>query len=320
MSTDTIFICYSNKDAKFAKDLANSLIKSGANVWIDSLHGQDDDDLIEAAIKSAKLVLIVTSENALNDETLKQEKDFARDNNVDRLLLKIDSCDTSGKMRWKKLPSIDFSSNQSEGMRILFEKLKLEESKGIKEVQTSKIKEQPDTPDNVTTTAINAPKPIEIQNVDSNADNTQMKDPDLARKESLLVSTDEIESVRSLFKKQIKESKIAIGLFIAASVVISVVVIVIFKFDIFSTTEVSEVASTAENTYDKLTKFFPAVGAILPNAFSGISASKIKDKKKRLAIIDKLERTRDRIKNNLSGTPESEIKALEEKLEELITL
>ena len=135
-----------------------------------------------------------------------------------------------------------------------------------------------------------------------------------------MVSTDEIESVRLLFKKQIKESKIAIGLFIAASVVISVVVFVIFKFDIFSNAEVVDVASTAENTYDKLTKFFPAIGAILPNAFSGISASKIKDKKKRLAIIDKLERTRDRIKNNLQGTPESEIKALEEKLDELITL
>ncbi len=74
MSTETIFICYSNKDAKFANDLANTLIKAGANIWIESLHGQDDDDAIEAAIKSAKLVLIVTSENALTDETLKQEK------------------------------------------------------------------------------------------------------------------------------------------------------------------------------------------------------------------------------------------------------
>jgi hypothetical protein len=318
MSTETIFICYSNKDSKFANDLANKLIKVGANVWIESLHGQDDDDVIEAAIKSAKLVLIVTSENALTDETLKQEKDFARANNVDRLLIKIDSCDTSSKMRWKSLPKIDFSGDNPEAMKALFDKLKLT---GVKEVikSDSLVKEPKSITENIEIPETVTPE-IKVENIDTSTTIAETNDPDLARKESLLVSSDEIESVRSLFKKQIKESKIAIGLFIAASVVISVVVFVIFKFDIFSTEEISDVASTAENTYDKLTKFFPAVGAVLPNAFSGISASKIKDKKKRLAIVDKLERTRDRIKNNLSGTPESEIKALEEKLEELITL
>lgn len=317
MSTETIFICYSNKDAKFANDLANTLIKAGANIWIESLHGQDDDDAIEAAIKSAKLVLIVTSENALTDETLKQEKDFARANNVDRLLVKIDSCDTSGKMRWKSLPTVDFTSNRTEAMKVLFEKLKLNDVQNIKKSTT---KEKLDTKENVEMPAIDVPETAVKNITESNVNSTESKDPELARKESLLVSSDEIESVRSLFKKQIKESKIAIGLFIAASVVISVVVFVVFKFDLFSSDQVADVASTAENTYDKLTKFFPAVGAVLPNAFSGISASKIKDKKKRLAIIDKLERTRDRIKNNLQSTPESEIKALEEKLEELITL
>ncbi len=319
MSTETIFICYSNKDAKFANDLANTLIEAGANIWIESLHGQDDDDAIEAAIKSAKLVLIVTSENALTDETLKQEKDFARANNVDRLLIKIDTCDTSSKMRWKSLPKIDFSSNKSEAMKTLFDKLKLTGGQEIKKSEGS-IKEPLSTTENVEIPEISAPEIKVEKNIDTNTKSAKSNDPELARKESLLVSSDEIESVRSLFKKQIKESKIAIGLFIAASVVISVVVFVIFKFDLFSSEQVADVASTAENTYDKLTKFFPAVGAILPNAFSGISASKIKDKKKRLAIIDKLERTRDRIKNNLQSTPESEIKALEEKLEELITL
>ena len=319
MSTESIFICYSNKDAKFANDLANSLTKAGAKVWIESQHGQDDDDAIEAAIKSAKLVLIVTSENALKDETLKQEKDFARANNVDRLLVKIDACDTSGKMRWKSLPTIDFSGNQSEGMKKLFEKLELKGSPGSNQQKTETIPEKAKDENSTSTEVSPTPVTVEIKE-DITSDSNSSSDPDLVRKESLLVSKDEIESVRSLFKKQIKESKIAIGLFIAASVVISVVVFVIFKFDIFSTEDISEVASTAENTYDKLTKFFPAVGAILPNAFSGISASKIKDKKKRLAIVDKLERTRDRIKNNLKGTPESEIKALEEKLEELLTL
>ena len=319
MSTESIFICYSNKDAKFANDLANSLTKAGAKVWIESQHGQDDDDAIEAAIKSAKLVLIVTSENALKDETLKQEKDFARANNVDRLLVKIDACDTSGKMRWKSLPTIDFSGNQSEGMKKLFEKLELKGSPGSNQQKTETIPEKAKDENSTSTEVSPTPVTAEINEDITNASNSS-SDLDLVRKESLLVSKDEIESVRSLFKKQIKESKIAIGLFIAASVVISVVVCVIFKFDIFSTEDISEVASTAENTYDKLTKFFPAVGAILPNAFSGISASKIKDKKKRLAIVDKLERTRDRIKNNLKGTPESEIKALEEKLEELLTL
>ena len=319
MSTESIFICYSNKDAKFANDLANSLTKAGAKVWIESQHGQDDDDAIEEAIKSAKLVLIVTSENALKDETLKQEKDFARANNVDRLLVKIDACDTSGKMRWKSLPTIDFSGNQSEGMKKLFEKLELKGSPGSNQQKTETIPEKAKDENSTSTEVSPTPVTVEIKE-DITSDSNSSSDPDLVRKESLLVSKDEIESVRSLFKKQIKESKIAIGLFIAASVVISVVVFVIFKFDIFSTEDISEVASTAENTYDKLTKFFPAVGAILPNAFSGISASKIKDKKKRLAIVDKLERTRDRIKNNLKGTPESEIKALEEKLEELLTL
>ena len=318
MSADKIFICYSNKDSKFANDLANKLIISGAKVWIESLHGNDDDEVVEEAIKTSKIMLIITSEYALKDETLKQEKDFARHNNIDRLLVKIDSCNTAGKMRWK-LSTIDFTGNQSEAFKKLLDKLEIQ-SNDNSNIANNKVNQNTEATISNNVTENNSNEKVETKVEEIISEKNEINNPEIAKKASLLVSTEEIESVRALFKKQIKESKVAIGLFVAASVIIGVLVFVIFKFDLFSAEQAKEVATTAETTYDKLTKFFPAIGAILPNAFSGISASKISDKKKRLAIVDKLERTRDRIETNLNSTPESEIRALEEKLEELITL
>ena len=73
MTTDAVFICYSNKDVDKANEIATSLKKSDVNIWIKTVNGNDDDQ-IQEAIKTAKLILIITSNNALKDETLKQEK------------------------------------------------------------------------------------------------------------------------------------------------------------------------------------------------------------------------------------------------------
>ncbi|MBT8265802.1 MAG: toll/interleukin-1 receptor domain-containing protein [Bacteroidia bacterium] len=320
MSTESVFISYANKDAQFAKDFAKTLIKAGANVWIESIHGQDDDDVTGEAIQNSKIFLIITSEHALNDASVKQEKKEARRLGIQRILVKITPCNTS-KFRWNDLPLIDLTDNKEQGMKAILEKLNLEgasvphvETPVANETKPIEVSETPKEVEPQETEAVSEPVTVE-----PSTSTTESTSSDLARKQSLLVSEDEIETVRNMFKRQVRNSKMAIYTFAGVSVVIIVVAYVFFG-NYFSSDEIKEVAEGFEGTYDKLTKFIPAVGAILPNAFSGISASKINDKKKRIAIVDKLERTRDRYIDNLAGTSEAEIKALEEKLEELITI
>lgn len=322
MSTESVFISYANKDAQFAKDFAQTLIKAGAKVWIESIHGEDDDDVTAEAIKNSKIFMIITSEHALNDASIKQEKDYARGLGVERYLIKVSPCDTS-KFRWKGLPTVDLTQDKTQGMKKIFEKLNLSEdhlTEGDIKVEAAATPidkpEQVETPETSSETVIKE-EAVQVDQPSPSA--TGPTSDDLARKASLLVSEGEIETVRNMFKKQVRESKMAIYAFAGASVVI-IVVAYLFFGDYFSSDDAKEMAESAENAYDKLKKFFPAIGAVLPNAFSGISFSKINDKKKRIAIVDKLERTRDRYKHNLAGTTEADIKALEEKLEELITI
>jgi len=320
MSTGSVFISYANKDSQFAKDFANTLIKAGANVWIESIHGQDDDDVTAEAIKNSKLFLIITSGHALKDPSLKQEKDWARKNGIERFLVKIGPCDTS-KFRWGDLTTVDLTTDKAEGMKAILEKLNLSgEQVPEVSIKTETVTPQTQDPQPVEAQVTETPEPIiEPKVVEQPVTTAQPVSDDLTRKASLLVSEDEIETVRNMFKKQVRNSRMAIYSFAGISVAIILVAYFVFG-DYFSSEAAKDMAESAENAYDKLKKFFPAIGAILPNAFSGISASKINDKKKRIAIVDKLERTRDRYKDNLAGTSEAEIKALEEKLEELITI
>ncbi|MBN4057981.1 toll/interleukin-1 receptor domain-containing protein [Olleya sp. AH-315-K02] len=297
MTTESVFISYSSKDNKFASDLANILINSGANVWIDSINGQDDDEK-QKAIKSAKLFLIVTSNNALNDESLKQEKDFARDNNVESLLVKIKPCDTASKMRWQKLPCVDLTVNKEEGMRALLKKC------GAQNIVTKTIaipKEEQVAPLEI------VKNPLETQSTSSN-------DKESLRKESLLVSDDDINSVRTLVENRLRGAKQQTYIYIAGAVGLIILVLTNGSFQEMFATGKEEV----EGALGFIEKFYPGISAALPTVISGGAFKKLKEHKQNRALVDQIKSKRDRMKKAINTFSEPEIIKLEEDLEKLI--
>jgi hypothetical protein len=260
MSTESVFISYSNKDTEFATNLANSLTKAGANVWIESINGQNDEDVTAAAIKSAKLFLIVTSNNALDDESLKQEKDFARENKVDRILAKIEPCDTENKMRWQGLPCVDFSKNQQEGLNTILNKLNIRIEESLKEKVNIKIP-------NIETTPQTETQEIK-KTLPSNNE-------DFSRKLSLLISDDDINNTKSIVLNKLRDAKNQTYIYIAGAV--GLIIIVFFS-------EAGKAMFTAgkdgvDNVVGFLEKFYPGISAALPTVISGNAFKKLKEHK-----------------------------------------
>ncbi len=78
-------------------------------------------------------------------------------------------------------------------MKTLFDKLKLTGSQEIKKSEGS-IKEPLSTTENVEIPEMSAQEIKVEKNIDTNTKSAKSNDPELARKESLLVSNDEIEA------------------------------------------------------------------------------------------------------------------------------
>jgi TIR domain-containing protein len=303
MSTESVFISYSNKDAEFATNLANSLTKAGANVWIESINGQNNEDVTAVAIKSAKLFLIVTSNNALNDESLKQEKDFARENKVDRLLAKIEPCETENKMRWQSLPCIDFSKNQQEGLNTILNKLNVSTEENAKETVNIQIPNTENTPQ------------AEVQKIKETLEkHPPSTNQDLSRKLSLLISDDDINNTKSIVLNKLRDAKNQTYIYIAGAV--GLIIVVFFSEagkEMFTTGK-----EGVDNVVGFLEKFYPGISAALPTVISGNSFKKLKEHKKNVGLIDQLKSKRDRMKDAIETYSEPEIKKLEEDLESLI--
>jgi TIR domain len=303
MSTESVFISYSNKDTEFATNLANSLTKAGANVWIESINGQNDEDVTAAAIKSAKLFLIVTSNNALADESLKQEKDFARENKVDRLLAKIEPCETENKMRWQGLPCVDFSNNQQAGLQTILNKLNISTEENSKETVNIHIPNNESKPQTVVQEIKETPKKTPTSN-----------NEDFSRKLSLLISDDDINNTKSIVLNKLRDAKNQTYIYIAGAV--GLIIVVFFS-------EAGKEMFTAgkegvDNVVGFLEKFYPGISAALPTVISGNAFKKLKEHKKNIALVDQLKNKRDRMKDALDTYSEPEIKKLEEDLENLI--
>ncbi len=297
MTTDSVFICYSNKDTDSANSIANSLKSSGINIWIDTINGKDDD-AIQEAIKSSKQFLIITSQNALTDETLKQEKDFARKNNIDRILVKIDDCDIENKMRWDGLPCVDLTSNMEEGINTLIEKC----NGRVTVTKTSTKKEE--TPlKNDTISEASKPNP-------NNASN----DEDTLRKESLLVSDEDINSVKTIIESRLKGAKNQTYIYIAGAIGLIVLVLANGSFqEMFS-----EGKDKVDSALGFIEKFYPGITAALPTIISGGAFKKLKEHKQNIIVVDQIKNKRDRIKKAINSFSEPEIIKLEEDLEKLI--
>jgi len=291
MITDTVFICYSNKDVDNANEIDKALKNAGVNTWIKTINGIDDDD-IQVAIKSAKLFLIITSNNAFNDETLKQEKNYARVNNVDRQLLKIESCDTEDKMRWNTLPSVDYSANDDTWLQTILNKIKTstennEESSDIKRDVVTKSSASIEEENNV-----EVPKtpttPIKEEVPTTNVD------------EFLNELSEDFEYYRFKMTNQIKSSYYGLGALVTASVIL---LVGLYFWDGFQ--------EFMEKGQEKL-KYLGTVGGLIPSTLSTFSISKIKEKKKRRDGIDDFERILSRMKKGLVPNSKEHILDLED--------
>lgn len=307
MTTDSVFISYSNEDVDFANKIANSLKASGIDIWIDTINGKDDD-AIQEAIKSAKHFLIITSNNALNNETLSQEKNFARKHNVERTLVKIEACDTNSKMRWEGLPCIDLTSNFDEGLEVLLEKL------GGRKAVT---KSTPPLEKNETVekTADIKPEQKPVATETSKAtESPSLNNDELLRKESLLVSDDDIDSVRNVVEDRIKGAKNQTYIYIAGAVGLIVLVLTNGSFQEMFT----EGKDQIDGALGFIEKFYPGISAALPTVISGGAFKKLKEHKQNIIVIDQIKNKRDRIKKAINSFSEPEIIKLEEDLEKLI--
>lgn len=304
--TDSVFISYSNNDVDVANEIANTLKNNGINVWIDTINGKDDIAKQEA-IKSAKQFLIITSSNAINDETLVQEKDFARKNRVERILVKVEACDTD-IFRWDSLTSIDLSSNKEEGIKILLEKCG--ERKGVVKStpQSKKDKVIEKVEETVQEQNIIVPKtPEAIKTTTSNSE-------DLLRKESLLVSDEDIDNVRSIVKNQLRGARNQTYIYIAGAVGLIILVLTNGSFkEMFSASK-----EEVDGALDFLEKFYPGITAALPTVISGGSFKKLKEYKQNIALVNQIKSKRDRMKDAIATFSEPEIVKLEEDLGKLI--
>lgn len=71
-----IFLAYARSDELFAIELAEDLRRFGAQIWLDITDIQDDEDWREAvatALQKCGLMLAVISDDALNDDDLREE-------------------------------------------------------------------------------------------------------------------------------------------------------------------------------------------------------------------------------------------------------
>jgi hypothetical protein len=291
MTTDLVFICYSNKDVYSANEIANSLKNADVNIWIDTIKSKVDEE-IEEAIKSAKLFLVITSNNALTDETLKQEKAFARANNIERLLIKIEPCDTESKMRWNTLPCIDWTVNKETGILAILDKLNIK----------SEIKDT-------------IPNPAEEVISKGLADENKTKNPVLKKdiipsidEKTSVISNDELlndlsdgfEYYRFKLNNQISSSYYGLGALIAASIVL---LIGLYFWD--------GLEEFMQKGQEKL-KYLGTVGGLIPSTLSTFSISKIKEKKKRRDGIEDFERVLSRMKKGLVPNSKQHIIELED--------
>ena len=295
MTTDTVFICYSNKDVDRANEIANSLKSAGANIWIDTINGKDDD-LIQEAIISAKLFLIVTSNSALDDEALEQEKKFARDNKIDRFLVIIEPSNIDNKMRWNTLPSVEYSVNNEMWLQTILGKLniKTELNKVEASVVASPIRE---VVNKVTSDE------EEIKNPESKIEATPpvVEQTSVVSDNELLNElTEDFEYYRFKINNQIRSTYYGLGALVAASVVL---LIGLYMFD--------GLQQFMKEGQEKL-KYLGTVGGLLPSTLSTFSLSKIKEKKKRRDGIEDFERILSRMKKGLVPSSKEHIIELED--------
>jgi len=291
MSSHAIFICYSKKDIDSANQIAESLKSAGVNIWIKNRSGNNDDE-IQEAIKSSNLFLIVTSNSAIIDETLEQEKKFARDNDIDRLLVLIEPSDIENKMRWNTLASVEYSKENDVWLHTILEKLN---------IKTTHNK----TAVNPTKKADKKPK-LDIEGI-KNTISIEDKSPEdivttsvISADELLNELGEDFNHYRCKINKQIKSTYLGLGALITTSIIL---LIGLYFFD--------GLHEFMVEGQEKL-KYLGTIGGLIPSTLSTFSYSKIKERKKRRDGIEDFERILSRMKKGLVPKSKGDILALED--------
>lgn len=298
MLADSVFISYSQKDAQEALELAKTLKERGGNIWIDCIDlanigvSEDAEELTEKAILSSKFVILITSNNALNDSFVKDEKQFARDHGKEVVLAKIAACDTAKKMRWRRLPTVDLTQNRAEGLSNLLHKIGVEvplEDNTNKQTPRVAVEKGSDA-------VISTPAPKEeiIQTVEAPKPNDAL---------SLLeeLRTD-IDLYEATLNNQIKSSYMGMYLLIACSIAL--------LLGLYLIPDLKALLDSGEENL----KYLSPIGGMIPSSLSTFSWNKIKEKKKRLSSLKACDRKLSRMESGIIDYSKNDIIILEDEV------
>ncbi len=290
--SDYIFISYSQNDALIAKELADTLIKKGKSVWIDYIHlanlkvDEDEDEIKEKAVLSSKFVAIITSPNALSDSFLKDEKNFARDNGKEVVLVKVTPCNINKKMYWRRLKCIDLTNDRDKGIESLLSKIDDSASGPIAPKETVSAVEETQNKLVENPEVVVSPKA-------NNSDGLAALVQELR---------DDIKLYELTMNSQIKSSYLGVKLLIACSILLILALYLI-----------PELKSVLDDGEAKL-KYLSPIGGMIPSGLSTFSINKIKEKKKRLSSLKTCDRKLSRMENGLINYSKIDILGLEDEV------
>lgn len=282
MSSDSAFIIYSVKDSDFALDFAKKLNKAGANIWIDTINltdldeDQDEEEVMETALLSSKLVIVLTSNDALSDQFVRSDKRFARENDKKMLLVTIEPCDLTKKMRWRNLPVVNLEKNEEDGLQEILGMLNV--------VKGSEPATKEDDP------KITEPKKPKMKQETTSTEMTMLAD-----------IKDDIEFYRFKMKEQIRSSKINMRVGIGLAIVILLGAFMIPEF-----------VTAVQEIQDKIQWAGGLIGTGLPTTFSFSSLNSSKEKQKRLDGVQIFEKKILRMERGIIPTTQAELLALED--------
>ncbi|NNC62152.1 MAG: toll/interleukin-1 receptor domain-containing protein, partial [Eudoraea sp.] len=293
-SSESAFIMYSSKDSQQAHQFAERLIDAGASVWIDTINLRDisgdldEEEVMESALLDSKAVLILTSQNALNDQFVRNDKRFARENDKKMILILLEPYDLSKKMRWKNLKTINFHQNEEGAIDEILDLLKVTRKSASTATPIS-ADEEVETPQS------------EQKKVKSVTSKSNVKIPE---EESALLNElkDDIEYYKFKMKEQISKSKMYAYMGIGGAVIIAVAAIFF----------IPELVTKVSEVQDKIQWAGGLFGGTLPTTFSFSSLNSTKDKKKRLEGVQLFEKKIARYEHGVLPVTKADLLALED--------
>lgn len=293
MSSESTFIMYSSKDSQQAHQFAERLIDAGASVWIDTINlrdiaeEQDEEEVMESALLDSKAVLILTSQNALNDQFVRNDKRFARENDKKMILILLEPCDLSKKMRWRNLKTINFHQNEEAAIDEILDLLKVTRQSAS------------------TTAPISSDEEVETTQTEKKVKSVTSKSSIKIPEEELTLLNDlkdDIEYYKFKMKEQISKSKMYAYMGIGGAVIIAVAAIFF----------IPELVTKVSEVQDKIQWAGGLFGGTLPTTFSFSSLNSTKDKKKRLEGVQLFEKKISRFEHGVLPVTKADLLALED--------